>query len=313
MKKLLFFTSIIAVCIIHTAIAQEYKYVPMPTKNAIWSVLHIDYQASPIYDTINEKFVLFDEDTVIFGHNYQKLYRSFDSIPTKEKSKPYGFIREDDKIVYYYNSSYPTMIFDKDILYDFNIVVGDTMFMEEMPFMQVYKIDTIELYGIKRKKFYFKSDGADYGMRWIEGIGSVNGLLIPGTYPVSHKNILLCLYHNNELLYYNNLMGECYPDFPNPNDTTGIFEKAAHKVLNIYPNPFTEQTTIEFQLQKPATVTVYISDITGRAVKQIINRKKLKGGKHFYKWQPQSSTLSGLYTVFLFIDNTPYTAKIIKQ
>ncbi len=257
MKKLLFFTSIIAACAIYTVNAQEYEYVPMPTKNAIWSELHMDFLAPAIYDTLNEKYVLFDDDTILFEHTWQKLYCSFDSIPTKENSKPFGFIREDNKIVYYLG---PAVTF-LPVLYDFNILLGDTIFdNDELPFMQVSKIDTIELYGIKRKKFYFKSDGADYGWRWIEGIGSVNGLLIPGTYPISHKYKLLCLYHNNELLYYYDLMGECYPDFPYPYDTNGIYEKAAHKVLNIYPNPAKETVTINLKKMAAGKLTIYTID-----------------------------------------------------
>ncbi|MBI9069738.1 MAG: T9SS type A sorting domain-containing protein [Salinivirgaceae bacterium] len=114
----------------------------------------------------------------------------------------------------------------------------------------------------------------------------------------------LCILYNNGS---GKIIGEELP--------TGIVtqQPVQNGSLTCYPNPFTQQTTIEFQLQKTAIVTLYISDITGRVVKHFTNHKKLKGGKHFYEWIPQNSIHSGIYNICLQSKNNLITQKIIKN
>lgn len=55
---------------------------------------------------------------------------------------------------------------------------------------------------------------------------------------------------------------------PTTNEITGF---------KVYPNPFSDQTTIEYQLTEPGFVNLQIIDITGKKVKQLVHLKQHTG------------------------------------
>ncbi len=80
-------------------------------------------------------YALKDNDTVINGNLYHKLYHSTDTIFTEDKL--IGGLREDNKKVYYYSiktvsfspeCKYTDIAKDTEILlYDFSFKIGDTV------------------------------------------------------------------------------------------------------------------------------------------------------------------------------------------
>ncbi len=64
-------------------------------------------------------------------------------------------------------------------------------------------------------------------------------------------------------------------------------------LLNNYPNPFNNQTTIEFYLSEPGETTLSIFDVTGRLVDTIFKRN-IDAGFYKINWQPQDFS-SGIY------------------
>ncbi len=52
----------------------------------------------------------------------------------------------------------------------------------------------------------------------------------------------------------------------------------------IYPNPFANETTIEFSLQKSETISLIISDLQGKKLKKILNKNLIQAGKFQTFW-----------------------------
>jgi len=82
---------------------------------------------------------------------------------------------------------------------------------------------------------------------------------------------------------------------------TGItkpFNKTESPVsLEIYPNPFSNQTTIEFTIPDADFVTLSIYDITGKRLETILS-KKLSKGNHKFNWNVEGLN-EGIYFIRL--------------
>ncbi|MEZ5082578.1 MAG: YCF48-related protein [Bacteroidales bacterium] len=79
-----------------------------------------------------------------------------------------------------------------------------------------------------------------------------------------------------------------------------------------YPNPFSNQTTIEFSLTKSEDVTLSIYDITGKLIEVILS-KKMQQGEHKINWN-SASLEKGIYFFELKTNpaETGQTTKMIK-
>ncbi len=71
----------------------------------------------------------------------------------------------------------------------------------------------------------------------------------------------------------------------------------AKDCLHIYPNPFSNQTTIEFTLSNTDFVTISIYEITGKRLKTILS-KKLSKGNHKINWNAEGLN-EGIYFIRL--------------
>jgi hypothetical protein len=64
----------------------------------------------------------------------------------------------------------------------------------------------------------------------------------------------------------------------------------AHYVLSqIYPNPFTTETAIHYQLSKPDAVTIAIYDVAGQHIKTLVN-EYLEVGQYVVHWDGRSES-----------------------
>lgn len=80
--------------------------------------------------------------------------------------------------------------------------------------------------------------------------------------------------------------------------------------ISAYPNPFNDQTEIEFEVYQPGEVKISIYDLLGREVK-VISREFLKSGKHRFRWNPEINLSSSIYLLVAFQNNRKLVHKLI--
>lgn len=221
---------------------------------------HYSYtETSPPF---NQNYILIEsvKDTIILGKNAKKLSQTHYQSSSNSIFLGYEFIYSDSNKVYLYK-------YNKfNLLYDFNAVQGDTIFVIEPLFMNCggngdtlipFLVDSVKLININgfQKKIQFVTNlemGWNFGEKFIESIGS-NYFLFP-TDCVAPPNIDSLRCYNDSLLNYH-LVNDCEEII------TSIKENTTH--LSQYPL----QTTVYNNLILPdikGEITIY--DIQGRQV-----------------------------------------------
>lgn len=252
-------------------IAQEYEYVPFPDSNAVWSEYYWSSDAPGVYN----KYALFNEDTLINGINYHKLFHTENkSEITRENSVCIGRIREDNKKVFikYVDGFKPDEpYYQKEfMLYNFSLNEGDTVWNEKdningpSTYIIVKRVDTIWINNTKRKVFNF------YDIpwtRWIEGIGNVQGLIFPsGDLTTGGFNSeLICMHHNDTLMYFNEVYDGCVPQFV----IDGVV-LLPNTDIKVYPNPVSDGSAYFENLDFE---TLEVLDINGN----LVFKEKIEG------------------------------------
>lgn len=86
---------------------------------------------------------------------------------------------------------------------------------------------------------------------------------------------------------------------------------AVNSVSACYPNPFKDATVLGVYLEKPARITLQISDVTGKQLNSV-NKGLTGAGNH--RFTMDGNGLSpGIYFYTLMIDNVPFTGKMVKR
>lgn len=94
-----------------------------------------------------------------------------------------------------------------------------------------------------------------------------------------------------------------------PSGIKEIANRANFRLLNNYPNPFRQFTTIEFQLQDAAQVSLEVFNLTGVRVAQLLNTNL---GAGIYKTQFSAGDLpAGIYFSKLTVDGRAATGKLV--
>ena len=75
-----------------------------------------------------------------------------------------------------------------------------------------------------------------------------------------------------------------------------------------FPNPFRSTTTIPFVVPSPSNVKLSVFDVSGRHVKDLIDRY-VQPGKHSLEWSGKGLT-SGVYFIRLLTDEGMYTRQV---
>ncbi len=89
----------------------------------------------------------------------------------------------------------------------------------------------------------------------------------------------------------------------------GVNPVITENQLNLYPNPAADLSIISLDLAKTSDVNVYLTDLSGRMVKQVISEKLAKGN---HKIAIDANDLAnGLYMVNSQVDNHLFTRKLI--
>ncbi len=228
--------------------AQDYEYIPMVKSGVqIWTCDYIDCWEHYLF----RRFALTDEDTLIEGDNYKKLYFFTDSIFNPLTAECVGGLRENEhKQVYYKGGDILGGMIMSGLIYDFSLSVGNT-FPNNNPYfpfiLEVKNIDTIYYAGAQRRRFEIgeKADTSSSPYivaQLIEGIGNTQGLM----YDMS-LNFLLCqpqgrnrcYEHNGELLYQDNPSQDCITPLYGLSD---IIEE--DNSITLYPNPTSKEVNI---------------------------------------------------------------------
>lgn len=262
-KLIIFIVFVLAVS--SQLFAQEYEYVPFPDSGAVWSEMYTSDETMVVY----ENFALSGEDTIINDISYKKLYLFHESFFDKNKFIYIGGIREDNaKHIYYMGDSVhwlkPYNSFDdynkekELLLYDFSLEIGDTLWESNTNVygkLIVRDIDTIQIGNTLRKKFYFNY----FWVEWIEGIGSLRGLLFaPSDIPTGSSypyNSLICFIQNDIVLYHNDYYDDCFPS------TLNADIKQINPEISVCSNPLEQQ--IQFKWCNCIINRIEIFDVQG--------------------------------------------------
>jgi len=252
--------------------AQEYR--PFPTKNCIWTEFF--HPGGGVYKTNYHNYALKDNDTIINGKQYHKLYHSFDTIFTEDKVC--GGLREENKRVYYYSIdslislNTPLPIGTEIILYDFNLQVGDTIWddtyrLRRINGLVLAKTDSILLNTEYRKAYTFSYIWSQQYLfnadRWVEGIGCMRGLLSDiGDIPTSDYSCwLICFIQEGEVLYHDNNFSTCFN-----NNTNRVELLNGKSKIKISPNPIGSSARVE--LDNSSYKKLVVTDQYGRTMRK---------------------------------------------
>jgi hypothetical protein len=80
-----------------------------------------------------------------------------------------------------------------------------------------------------------------------------------------------------------------------------------------YPNPFSDQTTLEYVLPDPATVRLAVYDVLGRQVRVLVDERQ-EAGRHTVQWNGHDESgrrmASGMYLARLIVGETTKVRKM---
>ena len=88
------------------------------------------------------------------------------------------------------------------------------------------------------------------------------------------------------------------------------FDNGENELMQNYPNPFRERTTISFILSKPSTVNLSVFGTLGETVTVLLNKKQMVQGKYDVVFSP-SAAVSGIFFYRLKTDNQVITKTMI--
>lgn len=229
----------------------------------VWSIL--TGHCLPDYTTYTTSFFKFDEDTIIDGKLYQQVFISEDE--HQEEWFFFGnFIREENNKVYlreYFG--------EEGLIYDFNLQLGDTVVVNNPRSISAVtlvltEIDSVETTDGYRDRWKLTNDEFMIPEYWIEGIGSMGGILnsstevfggLCGTY------ILLCQEESGSTIYMNPEYEQCYYLLLDD----GVDIEAPENAFDIIYSPSSQR--IELTFFDNESRRVHLTDMNGRKVSQL--------------------------------------------
>lgn len=265
------------------------NYYPLIRPNLVWQILHGN--GAYICDKKDGHQYFFQGDTIVSGIYYQKI----NTLPIIAlNGNPYcppfavdgnfpaflsGLMREDTitRKVYIYNYS----INSEELLYDFNLVAGDTLNSYLTAQVIVDSVGLISLpNGGLRKIFYL-----DSGENYIESIGGSQGIQFQLYQGIGFWEIPICISENNIPIWG----GQCF-------GTVGINENLQESKM-VYPNPFVNEFTFKSNYPEVTEIILYNSisnEIFRKSFSNstIINTENFESGIYVYKMISKSGLTS---------------------
>lgn len=209
-------------------------------ENKLWSTLWQSASGSPPPQQLTTTFIKFMGDTLIEEEHYMKVYESTDSI--RISFYLIGFIREDADHKIYYRDKNEAI---SGLIYDFGAEVNDTIQLRGNATVNLV-VDLVDsvLINDKYLRRWHLLDESGYGSeQWIEGIGSLCGILASGTagFAGGHYE-LLCYFEQEDLVYSNPEYEACYYNIVG----TEAHIEAPLKV-QVWPNPIISTSIISIE------------------------------------------------------------------
>jgi hypothetical protein len=308
MKQIIFIT-----CLMVSMLAKGQEYQSFCDTIKQWNTLITSYTygGSPAIKTtlkhhISSKDTIINDTLYLLVVNTGAINEAFPQIT--------GFIREEvsEKKVYFRENSYEFNVPKDRLLYDFSLGVGDTTEIFGLhhceSFSNIFKVVSTDkiilLNDEERKVWHLESIGenANEPDIWIEGIGSLNGLLFPGCYQIATLSFslnLLCYYEEGINLYVSD-EGSCEVDWSSGMKTD------VECMVKVFPNPAKEKITINLPNDLNSCSSYQIVSLNGIKVSEgsfcntsvTITTKSLKPGMYYLKIYNKSTQ-----TVSKFIIN----------
>jgi hypothetical protein len=196
----------------------------------IWSNLEYGTE-QPQQQIFHSYFLKVEGDTTIQIRSYKKLFRSDDA--SHAAWTGYGFLREDTAGKVY---ALQVPLVDGSgsnevLLYDFGLDTGDSIEIQGGYYIKVDSVENVAYAGGLNKNIFLPG-----GNRWIEGIGSTEGLLqgIPGMMMVGEYRYLVCCSSGEEILYKNSDFLNCYVEHSPVNEHSYHHFPTTNANWNIY-------------------------------------------------------------------------------
>ncbi|OGS35673.1 MAG: hypothetical protein A2293_01645 [Elusimicrobia bacterium RIFOXYB2_FULL_49_7] len=292
MQNSILLKSLIFSCFVF-CIEMLYANDTLVSENKVWSNLRLTYNRIP-NNTAFIKFVT-DNDVAPFF----KIMVSDDSLSTWHwNSKS---IREDSGKIYL-DDGYSIYT-----LYDFNLEPGDTFIRPQIDTLLVTSVAYREIAEQIRKTITLKAAYSPDSVVWVEGMGSLSGILENGgdIGKVGGYDLLLCYEENGVSKYQNPDYNSCYLTYQNslvPNNSTP--PKTIH--VSAVPNPFSSSISIANHSYHEAA-KISIITINGH----IVCQDKVAAGQSI-TWMSKGLG-SGVYVIRAKVGGIIYTKKIILQ
>jgi hypothetical protein len=176
------------------------------------------------------------------------------------------------------------------LIYDFNMNVHDTTYLwgQSMPFI-ADTVDSVQvLTGEYRKRIVISTPTFPGNDQWIEGVGSVYGLIysVENTM-VGETDTLICMSQNDVLIYHDVAVSTC-------NSPVQGIQPKAWSSFRIYPVPVQSTLTVELsdqELKQKESLNLVIINSMGETVKSmtvigskvVINVEMLPSGLYYAK------------------------------
>ena len=267
-----------------------------------WATLIYGLGANNIPCCVETQYVYFEGDSTVAEVSYKKVFSYNDKL--HENIKYEGLIREHEKKTYFIpnNSEMEYLLYDFSFDAGTNFEYWDFRVKESMS-LYVKNVDFIEINGSLRKRIQFTIT-PDYEWvvdTWIEGIGSLSGILYPmyRLFTSGGVKVLLCYFQNNELIYKDPNYSECYYDRAEDITSLQIIE---NDNCCVFPNPVDDLLNISCLDNTISRIEIFDNlgqKVYSQTYKDIIN---------------VSSFSKGLYLLKLYDKNEQVTIfKIIKK
>lgn len=259
--------AVIFLLIVHGILySQEY---PIPATNAQWNntIIQTDTQG-PTQETSRIEAI---GDTIINSIAYSKLFTTWSSnyyqtgqcefhlFGSSNINRYEGSIRTDESNIVTYIPQGET---EAITLYDFSLSIGDSVLISEINnpyYATVLEIDTIIFGDIQRKQLTMMGMFGWYDT-WIEGIGSLYGLLTTEHRFWEFRDYELTCYKENNITFYTS-----NPTCPRCDIATKVNSINYQQNISIYPNPVTERSVIEWP-QEFHPKQLIIHDLLGQEI-----------------------------------------------
>jgi len=295
MKKIIL---ILIVASMSLQLASGQEYVPLLGENKQWNVAFENMGSIITY-----LYTVSPNDTVINDTIYKRI--------TYDNGITTGFMREDSTKRIYYRNKYSTREY---LFYDFSIETGDTIqtyceiLVSEPYKFYVESTDSITLLNNEKRKIWYLSMGWLSDV-WIEGIGSIYGLLQSCTQYAAFDlySYLICYFEDSLKLYRSEFF------LGNPDDCyITIVGLNAHSLnmVKIFPNPFRNNDLITVSVDEEIQA-IQIFNVAGQSVQFQTKDFSISNNQCNYVISLADYT-RGLYFIKVQTLNKTFYEKIIK-